>query len=95
MGADGGRTASFVPELKAFGLGFGNEAFAVAFGADGDDALSDFVQGGFIIPDDVAHEHHLGVLTAAAFDGVIDGVQIPVVQVFETGQHASLGVRIK
>ena len=95
MGADGGRTASFVPELKAFGLGFGNEAFAVAFGADGDDALSDFVQGGFIIPDDVAHEHHLGILTAAAFDWVIDGVQIPVVQVFETGQHASLGVRIE
>ena len=95
MGADGGRAASFVPELKAFGLGFGNEAFTVAFGADGDDALRDFVQSGFIIPDDVAHEHHLGVLAAAAFDGVIDGVQIPVVQVFETGQHAALGVRIE
>ena len=83
--ADGRRLAAFVPEGKArFGC-FGDKTFAVDLGAKVDYAADGFFESGFVAADDVAHNHHLGIVSALTLDRIVNRFQIAVVKVFEAG----------
>ena len=87
--ADGRRLAAFVPEGKArFGC-FGDKTFAVDFGAKVDYAADGFFESGFVAADDVAHNHHLGIVSALTLDRIVNRFQIAVVKVFEAGEHTT------
>ena len=87
---DGCCFAAFMPEGKARLRRLGDKTFAVDFGAKVNHSTDGFFKRGFVVADDVSHDHHLGIIATFALDRIVDCLQVAVVEMFESGKHAAL-----